>query len=355
MTSIRIILREIRRAYDTCKRNRGLVSSMADYLLPGVYRNAPSGDSIYLIGSTDIIKGTYSSFKKTPSFAKVVANIIYYSTQYRIINRKSEPVFTGSQLILSSSQKELKVFDFERKMVLTKYASLEKLLKYNDDKELFAHSYNVAKTISIDEHKSIIIEQLIPHKSFDSELFFPVLVQSMIRHTRSFKTAISGSNEDFKKHAILFASRFGDSRLLEWQIKLPTIVTHGDLWSSNVISNGRELFITDFERTGNRYFLYDFFTYIFSEWLLNNNPSLLNRYFHGDYDTSLEEMFTALGESYSTNNKESYLLLFLISYTSERWTVSSSNDERVVNFLKIYIPSYFTIEYEQKNNSNIGR
>lgn len=355
MAGIRIVLREIRRAYDTCKRNRGIVNSMSDFLLTGVYRTASSGDSIYLIGSTDIIRGTYSSFKKTPSFAKVVANIIYYLTRYRIINRESELDFAGTQLILSSSQKELKVFDFERKQVLTKYSSLDKLLKYNDDKERFAHSYNVAQTIFIYEHKSIIVEQLIPHKAFNSESIFPTLVQSMIKHTRSFKTAISRRNEDYMKQSILFASRFGDSRLLERQKKLPSIVTHGDLWSSNVISNGSELFITDFERTGNRFFLYDFFTYIFTEWLLNNNPSLLNDYFHGDYDTSLEDMFTALGETYSTDNKESYLLVFLISYTSERWTVSSSNDERVVNFLKKYIPSYFTIEYEQKNNSNIGR
>ena len=76
MSAIRNILSEIRRAFDTCRRNREIVHRMSQYLQKGVYRNTASGDSVYLAGSNEIITNTYSSHKKMPSVAKGVVKII---------------------------------------------------------------------------------------------------------------------------------------------------------------------------------------------------------------------------------------------------------------------------------------
>ncbi len=343
MSVIRIILRDIRRAYDTCKRNKLIVNEMSGYLQEGVYRNSSSGDSVYLLGTTNLIKDTYSSFRKMHPIARKMTGLIYYLCRHRIKdrNQRSKCFFSGSQIILSSSQKELKVFDYKRQLVLTKYTSFEKFAKYNSYKELFAQSFNVAKTIRIEEQGLIIVEQFISHNKFSVEPVFQMLIPSLIKHAKNSILSCNDKNALFNDKANSFAAYFGKSTFLENQSVLPIILTHGDLWSSNVIFDGKDIFIIDFERAGNRPFLFDFFTFIFTEYLLNKNQLLLNKYFRGDYDAMLKDLFKAVGKDYSINKKESYLLCFLVEYFSERWKEPANKVEWIKDFLNEYIPSYY--------------
>ena len=289
-----------------------------------------------------------------PSVAKGVVKIIYYSYRYRDTKFNSEHNFSGTQLIISSSQEEYKIFDFKSRLLLTKYTSLEKLIKYNDNKAIFAHSFNVAKTINIDKKESAIVEQLIQHNTIDVTASFKTLVRSINNHLIFVKPTLNNNQVSYAEMCDFFASRFGNSNILKDKSGQTCIMSHGDLWSSNVISNGNVIFITDFERAGNRFFLYDFFTFIFTEWLLNNDSTLLHKYFIGEFDSALEQIFHSVDKIYSNTNREKYLLAFLIYYTYERWKNSSTNDERVANFMKLYTPSYFNRKYEKNNHSNIG-
>ena len=121
---------------------------------------------------------------------------------------------------------------------------------------------------------------------------------------------------------------------------LPQICTHGDLWSSNIMYDSKQFYLTDFEAAKERYIYYDFFTYIFSEWLLDNDDSLLNNFFYGLYDAWLTQSAELFNCTFDVHNRDVYFLHFIVELYNERWKQTTSMNQIVFKTIEKFIKRY---------------
>ncbi len=323
------------------RNNRKLILKLNDYLISGKYSATPTYDCIYnLDRKNNFGKLTFSSHNKQTALGNSIINCFNCFFTYSVENGSKS--FRGTEIITSSSLTEYKIFDFEQQKVLTIYHSLEKLKRIQENKIKFRDLFPMPITIIINEDKLYTIEELIPHQEFTSNESFLFLLNkiSLVVKTKYIKTA--PNTGEYKKARDLFAKRFGKSKLLDSSIGEIRCITHGDLWSSNVIYDGKTYYVTDFERAGERYFLFDIFTFMFTEWLLKEDSQLLDSYFSGDYDKQLKNIFQYVNVYYNEENKQEYFLAFIVSITYERWQEYYGIDQRIKKLLTHYITSYST-------------
>lgn len=323
------------------KRNGEIIKSISDYLINGVYENSISYDLIKRKGRpSQLCVSTFSSYKNISKFAKLLIRIYNKVHYYHIKSNQKEKKFNGTELIISSSLSEYKIFDFRNKTVLTIYSSLEKLRMIEDNKQKLSVAYKVPLTYVLNEDKSFIVEELVTHRTFDVEDAFKFICASIKSFTMFQRETKEIGRFEFKDSWRSFKGVFGSSSLLDDDVSSLVCYTHGDMWSSNIIFNGDCYYATDFEHVGVRFFLYDFFFFMFTEWQLNNNDILINNYFLGKYDACLNDIFVQAGEFFDSNKKQRYFLLFLVSIMSDRWLNYDAVHPLINKFLNLYIPLY---------------
>lgn len=321
-------------------RNRNVIKRLACFLKNGKYRNTISFDCIYNTNSPSILgeltfTAKDSNIIKSNRIVSILNRLFFYR-----VHKKDTNTFNGTEVLISSSLTEYKVFDHENGKVLTIYESMEKMKKVNDNKILFKDSFNVPETIDIKPEESYIIEELVPHSPFSTEDVIVAISISICDHLYRQKERVFRDESLYRNQCAFFSSRFGNSSLLYNEFGTINSLTHGDLWSSNVIFNREKYYVTDFERVGYRFFLFDFFTFVFTEWLLNGNSLLIDKYFSGRYDDLLERMCASINLEYSAAQKEDYFLSFLVVIAYERWQHYYGVDEKINQFINIYIPTY---------------
>ena len=321
-------------------RNRRIIKQIAVFLKGGRYRNSVAYDCIYNNNAPSVLDGISFSAKESNQFVsnKLVSGInrfFLYS-----VSDKDTKFFKGTEVLISSSLTEYKIFDFENNLVLTLYQSIDRMKQINNNKSLYKNCFNVPQTIVFNPELSYIIEELVPHVPYSIVEAIESIGDSICKSLAYQKDCIYSDKKLFKKQCTFFSSRFGNSNLLNNKTGSIISLTHGDLWSSNVIFNGEKYFVIDFERVGQRYFLFDFFTFIFTEWLLNENSLLVDKFFSGQFDNLLKKMFTSIRMDYYAAQKEEYFISFLVVIAFERWRHFKGVDDRINQFIDIYIPSY---------------
>jgi hypothetical protein len=324
-------------------RNKKIIHKYSYLLEDGIYRCSIYGDYMFKKQNKQIAE--YTTFKSITALNKYA--IPFVRCLYRLVSFKIRDNcfkdFCGTELLISSSRQEYKVFDKKTCKVLTVYSEKRKLKQILTNKAFFAKYFKVPQTININYNKSYCIEEYIIHNPFDPIDAIDSICEDLLLYLLSTYKNYSYDNDEDRLKAKLFSLRFGDSVLLESTIGLPKTSVHGDLWSSNVIFDGHMYFVTDFERVGVRFFLFDFFCFIFSEWLLKNDDRLLMQYNNGRFDN----FFAKLPWDYNPFRKDLYLLAFLIDMTNERWSNYTEVDNKIKEALIKYIPTYY--RYEENN------
>lgn len=337
MNIIRQIIGECHVALIKTKRNKKIINLLEAYLLNGVYKNTPSFDCIY---KKDILprvgKYTFTATDEKPLSVKIALRLFNVLFKYTI--NSSKKVFGGTEVIISSSLSEYKAFDYEKRRVLTVYKSVDKMEKVENYKQLFSEIYNVPTTYTFCREKSYVIEDLVCHSYFDPICVVQTIAEGICSVIEKYGYE-KRNYEFFKTRVDHFSKRFGESNIL-YDDSLIICYTHGDLWSSNVIYNGEHYFVTDFELADSRFFLYDFFLFIFSEWLLKNDSRLLDCYFSGEYDSLLHKIFQTAKVNFDKHKKQIYIMTFLVSITYERWQTNIEMDSKINNFINHYILLY---------------
>lgn len=337
--SLHLCLRQIHVALIKTKRNRKVVQQYSDFLVAGYYRNSLAYDNVYKTQSHKRINSsTFSSHnEKLGVIAKIALKLLNFLFVYRVSHNLNRPVFEGTELIISSSLTEYKFFDLHKAKVLTVFKSKEKLIDIIAAKERFTPYYNIPKTIFISEDQLCLVEEFIKHKDYDVDTVFNVLCESICNLLNNSATELTINVAKYEKACNYFESRFHEFKLDYETIGGIMAYTHGDLWSSNIIFDGSKVYLTDFEHCGERFFLYDFFMFIFTEWHLKNDDCLIVNYFNGRYDNILSRMFNAVNEKYDENRRSNYFMVFIVSILYDRWFEYEAIEIIIKDFITKYI------------------
>ena len=331
----RFSLGNIKYSCSNARRNKKIILKMSVFLKNGKYRTSIHGDHIYESStSPQLGKNTFLSLGTLNRCAIPFVKLVYwfYTTKVKTLTKH----FNGTEIIISSSNTEYKIFDFTSNIVLSFYQNTDKLIQTKKNKDYFSQYFDTPPTINFDVAKHIWTERYIDHVPYQTLKCATFLCKKIVNYNLSIKGGEKISINLDSEETVLFAKRFGDSPLLIKTIGLPKVFTHGDLWSSNVIYNGSLFFVTDYEAARERFFLYDFFCFIFSEWFLKDDSSLLDYYMAGFFDSILGK----LPWRYDKTEKDVYLLAFIVAITCERWKKPSCLDKKIELALKLYIPNY---------------
>lgn len=316
-------------------KNKAVVSELEDFLLPGLWTSSINEDVLYNTSKPPMmINCTYKSTRPVPRIKRLLYPVI--SRIYSIrIKSKEKQLFHGSEIIISTSGREYKIFDFENNLVLIRFKDSELRKKIETSKSNFSKSFYVPKTFHIDDKNKFIIEEYLPHEDFDSSYAFETMMTSYLHHVAHSK--ISYYESDYvSKCVIRFCKRFEISKVPLIELSLPTVMSHGDLISLNTIFSRGRFYVIDFERCKERYVFFDLFNYMFSEWVFKDNDSLLKKYFDGKYDSVCLEMAQMTGTEFLKEKRREYLFVFICLIYDERWRNGTGIDDKIYRFIKSY-------------------
>ena len=336
---LRAFLGQIHTALIKYKRNRTLIKECTNFLHHGRYSNSVSFDCIYNTHSRSQFYSTTftAQIDNLYQLSKVLIRLFNYCFTYKVHNKDNCMAFDGTEILVSSSLTELKIFDFKNDLVLTTYKSKAKLLKVHDAKQLFAHTFNIPSTLELNIDRAYLIEELIQHSNFDLEVLFSLLCDHFYRHLTYYSSQIVLNGNWYQEACSYFEARIGKCDLINEAVGAIMVYSHGDLWSSNIIFNGERVYVTDFEHAGVRFFLYDFFMFVFTEWQLKDDDRLVANYFQGVYDSFLTCMFRTVGLVFDSSRRNNYFMVFIVSILFERWRGYDAIDGKIVSFMNYYI------------------
>lgn len=319
-------------------RNRRVLRFCSPYLVGGKYKCTLPGDYIYEKNNHSSLGiATFSSVRKEQRLVISLLSSIMKVHNYKV-PASEQKRFKGKELILSSTETEVKIFATDDGSVLTLYQDREKLAAIAREKTFYEKYYRVPQTLSTSDN--FIIEQFIPHKCFDVVELFPLLCDDICNYIEHNKYNIVFDQGRDLQRVKIFSESMGESSLLNDVIGLPKLKVHGDMWSSNIIFNGEQYYLTDFERSGVRYALFDFFCFMWSEYHLKNDDRLLYAYFKGEYDDYVRRMTESLGFPFLESSKELYFLAFLVEISTERWVSKELIHRNAQKTLKTFIAKY---------------
>lgn len=313
-------------------RNKLIFEQVKPFLAAGTYKNSLYCDYIYKVGlPRHFDKKTFSSTFALNKYARKIVIIITNLVRYK---NKHENEFCGTEVIISSGHSEYKVFDIKKELVLTYYNDQNKLSLVAQNKNKFRDYFNVTKTTDLNVDKHILIEQFIKQCPFEKEKALIYVIKQYKQYVKSQAVNCSTITDLYCQQ---FKERFGDSSLLKEVKQYPSVFSHGDLWSSNIMFDGKVYYITDFEAAEHKYILFDFFMYIFSEYVVYNDIVFIDNYFIGRYDNILSDVMESAEAEFTPNSRGSYILAFLVEIVNERWESYHSIDDKIIKILKEYI------------------
>lgn len=316
-------------------RNKKIFNAAKPYLASGLFRNSLYSDYIYEVSHQKHFENlTFSSSSYQNFFAKKIISCVTSLMTYKNCNSGD---FGGTEIIISSSLREYKIFNVEKKVVLTLYLDRNKMNRVFWNKKNFSPFFNVVKTLEINSRKSFCIEEFINHKNFDKEKAFLFIAKQYAFYARN-KSFNKDKQMDIQ--CLFFAKRFGSSKLLSLIKDFPIIFTHGDLWKSNVIYDGLIYYVTDFEAAKSRFFLYDLFCFIFTEYVIYDDLAMIQNYFQGKYDDLFSNISQSVDLVFEKNNRDLYFLAYLVTVLNERWKNYFGVDDKISRVIKDFIPNY---------------
>ena len=228
-----------------------------------------------------------------------------------LIINSDRKIFDGNVLLIPSHRYGVKIFNDDE--VLTYYNNKEFLKNDLKKREKIGEIVNTPKIKKITEN--YLIEEKIKNIEFEKEEALISIMKKYIDFFSNRDVKILEKNIKNKKHKILFYNFYKKIAVNKKDYKC--ILQHGDLWYGNIIYDGN-IYVVDYEEVEEKYFLYDFFKYIYSEAFISSNYKLLNNFFSGKYDEILNIYFSALNMNYNLNQKKEYFFTFLNVFIEDR-------------------------------------
>jgi hypothetical protein len=253
-------------------------------------------------------------------------------------NKDKRNLFDGVSVICSHSKK-IKIISNKSKQVYTFFPNIDDYNFYKHNHEMLSKFFRTIPILNSFEDQKLIIEKFVETIPCDTIRIFDNFLIDVSDYLSKCKTIkILFEKDDEKKYLNMIQKYSINKDLSEETLeylknKKGRIITftHGDLHKLNVLYTNEGFYYIDFELGANHVFYFDIFYYMYIEAFKFNNDMFLDKYFKGDYDKIIFEIFKKVGEVYNKNKKKVYLLVTLFE-EYKRWGLYPKN---VINkFLK---------------------
>ncbi len=248
------------------------------------------------------------------TFLKKIMYSIFFGNKIKIKNKTTE--FEGELVLIPSNNYGIKIFS--KNKVLTQYND-ENYLNHNlNSREKISFIFNTPKVCSFTTHT--IIEEKINSKEFDKEEVLYYILNSYIDYFKNNNIKLKKYYEIHKNNIKDF---YKNNNFLKFNEKIffeEAVLQHGDLWSGNIIFDGNKYYVIDFEKVDEKYFLNDFFLYLYIDLDITKDSYFLNNYFNGKYDDILNKYCNSLEINYKKEKKKEYFESFLYYFIYENFS-----------------------------------
>ncbi len=277
-------------------------------------------------------ENAFSYFNKTVNdIAKKKASHLLNKTSYFTNKNKQttgeyEAFYTANNY---DKSREVKLFSFENKKILTLCTSAEEMQKQIGQYETLGQSFSMPKVVPVEKYKDAFEICMVDFKERPDEtealktIANSTVAENKIRKPQNdaitAKQLIEFSYDD-KTNSILskMASKIDTSFL---DTKIPFCLQHGDLSKDNLIygeSEGKtDFWYIDWEHAKERIFFYDYFFYIVNSAVYYEKDAL-DIFLKGKDDEILSKFFSHFGLEFNVRNKKDYFWLFMIVFLKER-------------------------------------
>lgn len=242
------------------------------------------------------------------------------SRLYRGHVGKGAKKFNGQLLMLTTSGKEAKIFDYEERKIANIYQDEHEAETDLKNRAYWADYFPIVP-FEPALRGAMLVETMVDKQPYDVEDAFLSLFPNYIHYLETQKNSfIEGYCDNAQAIRFLnYLNRLEDYDELLRLLHMPSLITHGDLWPSNILYDGTAFYHIDFEHMAVRVFFFDVLMYIFSDYYQNKNSTLLDKYLQGEYDAQMEKLFRAAGCVYQRSERLLYLEVIIFVQFVERW------------------------------------
>lgn len=285
------------------------------------------------LNEPDTLKSSSRYFNMTgvdPNKARVAA-ILNKTGYFTNKNKKTKgdyvAFYTANNYDL---QREVKLFSFENKKILTICTSQTEMEKQLQQFRAFGACYNMPQVLKCNRYPNSLELSMVdlltpPEEYFALKNIAESTVQGKSLSATDLKSLkgyelVSFNYENEKINDILkkIVSEI-DKSVLESNIFLST--QHGDLSKDNLIygtSNDKtDFWYIDWEHASERIFFYDYFFYMINS-ALYYDDSAFKCYMKGESDDILTSFFKQFDLEFNPEFKKDYFLLFTVVFLKER-------------------------------------
>jgi hypothetical protein len=266
----------------------------------------------------------------------------------------SSKSFHGDLCLLSNSDKknfDVKFFDLNSNIVLTKYSKSKDLIKKITNYNLFSKFFKIPKIIEYNFNDRICIEKYIdtmPKKQWtrnDYKIIINKIFEDYIQYFNNFQLKndyfrVEDALCEIKKYEKKLDSLcFISQKLYSLKnLDIPQVNQHGDLWLYNILfdKNKKNIYYIDWEHSNIYCFFYDIFWWIINEVVYEKNHEFLNNYLDGKFDKQFYSLFLAFDKKYNINMRKTYLYLFVAELFLKRILPKSDSIKHDAD--KLYYP-----------------
>lgn len=193
--------------------------------------------------------------------------------------------------------------------------------------------FNVPELLDYDKRNTLLIaEKYILKQNYNPETGIISLFNFFIK--KDIENYCNCTTKDLSKQFNGFINSEIEALISKCDFK--KIICHGDCNYFNYIFDGDSYYFIDYDRAGEHFFFCDCIFYIFWQFYILKDESLINNYFKGEYDPFLQALFNKFNSEYNIKYRYYYILLTIFDISNNQ--VNSD----MINTLEEYVKNYAT-------------
>ncbi len=274
------------------------------------------------------------------AWKQCILNSIFSFGRIKISNIANND-FVGNIVLFSNKKRDekqfgdLKIFNVDKKKILSSYNSIESYRKRQKDTLHFDKHFLLPLELERSDDLLITIEEMIefiPQNNYQESDYLSIAKGLLGNYCRYFRDQYSA--EGFKTvkpisffeyneiHPVNHKSIQEIGSLIDPELlhqEIPLCYQHGDLSASNILyTNTGEIYLIDWEHASHFSFLYDVMWFWQNEAIFRNNSCMIEHYLSGGFDKYMIEIFNGFKLKYSNEHRLGYFLIMMAEFILHR-------------------------------------